>query len=183
MTVKRIIIADLDNTLADTNAVLAVRGFDISKYPAEVPAGIFEDGGIFSAAKPIRSIVQMLRIIQRQYKAEVVYLTARPKELLEVTQEWLNKFDLPEGKVVFTNDKSKGDWIKAFLLLGYKIEALIEDSPYEIESIRTFISPETLLYVPVWSYNAHLKEVRFLSRLETLFQEAKKKHLFAKKAN
>lgn len=156
-------IVDLDNTVADTNALLAARGIDISCYPANVPDGIFVDGKIFSEAPLIRSIAMMVRILAA--KTQVLYLTSRPSATKNITIDWLKKQNLPNGRLIFTEGKSKGEWLKVFQLAGWVIDAIIEDAPAEIEDIR-IVAPHALCYVPLWPYNAHMKGVRFLHRFE-----------------
>ncbi len=75
-----IVVADIDETLADT-------AYDDL---------LFEERD--TETRPLRGAVEAMREISRH--GHIVYLTIRPRFLLEPTREWLRKYDFPPGPVI-----------------------------------------------------------------------------------
>lgn len=151
---KQVMVVDICNTLANVNEQLERLGFDIRQYPAAVPGEVFHKGDVFLKANPINETIFMLRMMAIRY--EVVYLTARSFSSREITLQWLEKHDCPSGRVHHTLGYKKGDFFRHFMKSGMKVEAVFEDSPQEIESIRT-VAPDVKIYIPRWHYNEHVK--------------------------
>lgn len=145
----KVFFIDICNTVADINEQLNLRGFQTSVYPAFVPPEVFTEE-LFRAAAPIWPVVNLVKRLAKQ--CSIVYLTARPEKVREVTLEWLERYALPAGPVIHTNGQLKG---KVALELVHHdwIAGAIEDSPQEIAGYVEAI-PGIRLLVPEWPHNA-----------------------------
>ncbi|MFT9486776.1 MAG: hypothetical protein ACH0QD_05350 [Tepidibacillus sp.] len=150
---EKIFFCDIDNTVANINIALESRGINTDIYPANVPTEVWEDLDIYKNALPITPIIRMVKDLSKDYK--IVFLTARPNELFDITYFWLEKWGLPNHSILHTNGRDKGQFVKIFELTE-KVIGFIEDSPQEIESIIA-AKKDIVLYVPDWTYNKHIK--------------------------
>lgn len=100
-------LADICNTLADVNSLLAEAGFDVGHYPSSnLPPGFFktpEGLKVLAEAKPVPDSVHILNVFARL--GPVIYVTSRPRETKMATLQWLKKHGYPSGKIIFTQDK------------------------------------------------------------------------------
>lgn len=151
---KKIVVADVCNTLGNVNRVLASRGYDISVFPAAIPSNLFQDLSLFAEAQPLNESIFLLRQLARSYS--IVYLSARPVEAEAVTQSWLERHNCPKGILLHTMGRSKGEYFKFFKYLGLEVAAVLEDAPHELASIRE-VQPDVKTYIPRWHYNQHIE--------------------------
>lgn len=148
-----VVIVDICNTLANVNDQLAMRGYKTDSYPSILPCNIWDDERIFTEAAPIEPVIYFVRRLAEV--AEIVYMTARPKELQRVTMEWLRKHCAPEAPIVFTEGQLKGNVIQSMVGHESRSPIVFEDSPHEIKSIVS-VMPGINLFIPDWLYNRHL---------------------------
>ena len=148
---QKLFFADVCNTLANVIEQLNIRGYRTDIYPCPAPPEVYNEE-LFRSARPIWSVLNIVKELPEQGYT-LVYLTARPSQL---TQEWLDKYGLPQALLLHTNGRSKGEIAKIFSL-NPKVEIVgaLEDSPQEIRSYLRAV-PGIKLYVPEWEYNAHL---------------------------
>lgn len=149
---KQFLFVDICNTLANVNLELERRGIDTSIYPADVSTDLWGDQSVFSEAEPIFPVIEFVR--EQAKRFEVVYLTARPGHIREVTLDWLNRYQLPPGPIIHTTGYMKAEFLKVFLLTE-KVVGIVEDAPHEIQEI-TRMTPAIPLYIPDWPYNQHI---------------------------
>jgi hypothetical protein len=146
---KKVFFVDICNTIANVNEQLNLLGFQTSVYPAPIPAEVFTEE-LFRQAKPMQTVVNLVkRLVGQGYS--LVYLTARPEGVREVTLEWLRAYDLPVGPLVHTSGRLKGEMALELVHVDW-IAGAIEDSPHEIESYAQAI-PGIRLMVPDWQHN------------------------------
>jgi hypothetical protein len=141
---KKIILVDIDGTVADSSKRLKKVGFDPSKPPNEWP----KKWGDVSKDLPIKPIVDLVGYLQ--YKYETFYVTIRDIGEQEKTVKWLNKHklfaDLAHTYCIGditgqTPDVTslKKDFVEKTLVdlkLRDNIAFAIEDSPKMIEMYR-----------------------------------------------
>jgi hypothetical protein len=150
---NEVFIVDICNTLANVNSELGKRGMRTDLYPSPVPASLWEDTSIFSDAAPIETVTYFVRQIGK-ISSEIFYLTARPRSLSTITEAWLKKHQLPASPIIYTDGKSKGEYMNR--LVSHNQKAIVfEDSPNEIQSILTARS-DSFLFIPDWTYNRHI---------------------------
>lgn len=61
---------------------------------------------------------------------DVYIITARPKSQLEITQAWVNRFQLPHKEIILTGSHSKSGVIESL-----KIDTIIDDNPALFDEI------------------------------------------------
>jgi len=149
----KIVVADVCNTLGNVNGELARRGYDISVFPSDIPANLFQDHSLFSVAQPLNESIFLLRQLATRYS--IVYLTARPMESEAVTESWLERNNCPKGLLLHTMGRLKGEFFQFFQHLGIEVAGVLEDAPHEIASIRED-QPHVKTYIPRWHYNEHI---------------------------
>ncbi|WP_028987559.1 hypothetical protein [Thermicanus aegyptius] len=148
---KKILLVDLDNTLADTNGQLKKMGIDTGSYPAPVPEEVWNDGRIFLNAEPILPVVSFV-LAMYGFRNDIIYLTARPEHTRWATEIWLYKHGLPDAPILHTEGKPKGEVVRG--LTG--VWGAIEDSPHEITSLRS-VKRNLEIFIPDWPYNRNVK--------------------------
>jgi hypothetical protein len=151
---KKIVVADVCNTLGNVNGELARRGYDISVFPSVVPLNLFQDHSLFSETQPLNESIFLLRQLARLYS--IVYLTARPIESEVVTQSWLERHNCPKGVLLHTMGRPKGEYLQFFKDMGLEVAGVLEDAPHELASIRE-VQPNLKIYIPRWHYNEHIE--------------------------
>ena len=156
---NKVFFVDICNTLADVNGELNRLGFQTSVYPSVVPAEVFTEE-MYRQAAPIWPIIRLVQRLAKQYA--IVYLTARPENVREVTKEWLQAYGLPAGPVVHTQGRLKGN-VALELVHPNWIAGAMEDSPHELESYARFI-PGIRLLIPDWPHNEESVGIRLLKR-------------------
>jgi len=160
---KKVFFVDICNTIANVNEQLNLRGFLTNVYPSPIPAEAFTEK-LFRQAKPIWPIINLVkRLVDQGYS--LVYLTARPESVREVTLEWLRAHDLPVGPVIHTNGRLKGEMALDLVHADW-IAGAIEDSPHEIAGYAEAI-PGIRLLVPEWLHNEDVKRGIHISRHTT----------------
>ena len=142
------IAVDLCNTTADILEQLNIRlgvTKDLKEYFHSGLVGknnyFIENVDLFLAAKPLEQSIEGLRLLARYN--EIIYLTARPVEAKEITENWLHKYSYPKGKLFFSEDKPS-------IAKGHGIKYAIEDAPHEIDS---YLQAGVSVFVYKQSYN------------------------------
>lgn len=120
-----IFAVDICNTIADVNTQIAKI---IGKWPSHMykhPAitkEFFENHPeVFIKAMPYPGAAETLKLI----KSDIIYLSSRPDWAWDITKDWLQKNDFPEGLLILTHNK---------VLMAKKIGVIIaiEDNPEDI---------------------------------------------------
>lgn len=152
----KIVICDIDNTVADVNGVLRRLGYDVSVYPNPKLNDdfwlSFEGIEVLMSAEPFVSTLQMLVTLQNA-GAEVYLATSRSRYLMPATYIWLAKNGVKTDTVYFTPDK-----------LSLEGDIYIEDDPAQIK--RLLSAGKTVL-IPEQPYNQrirHRKAIYFTPR-------------------
>lgn len=145
---KKIFFVDICNTLSDVNGQLNQLGFLTDVYPSPVPKEVFNEE-LFRNAGPIWPVINLVKRLSDRYS--IVYLTARPESVREVTLEWLKRYALPAGPVIHTNGRVKGEMAIELVHADW-IGGAIEDSTHEIEGYVWSI-PGIRILVPDWPHN------------------------------
>lgn len=151
---KKILLVDLDNTLANTNGQLKKMGIDTGSYPAPVPEEIWNDGRIFLNAEPILPVISFV-MAMHWFRYNILYLTARPEHTQWATEIWLFKNGLPDAPIFHTQGKPKGEVVSSFS----NVWGAVEDSPNEITSLRS-VKRNLEIFIPDWPYNRGVKGKR-----------------------
>lgn len=136
---------DICNTLADLDSEIVKLGVvkaDCRQYEYPISSDWFmKNRQVFRNAKPIVGSVAAIQYISRI--VDIIYLTARPMELNEVTKWWLRSYGYAAGELVHTCDK-------ASYCNEYGIFKAIDDSPYEINN---YINGGVKVLAPEKDYN------------------------------
>lgn len=152
------IAVDICNTLADINGQLVkkIPGYCNSTYPFPIPDGYFTspDGlRVFSDAEPFLGTEKLLSSLAELFGG-LVYVTTRPPEAEFVTRRWLAKHGYPESKIVFCKWEEK-----TAVYSSLAPHLIIEDDPRVLETVKAL---NTLVMVPQWPYNSHIKGRRIV---------------------
>ena len=148
------IAVDICNTLADINQVIEHmygRNPNPRSYfhPAVSSKYFFSyNTWIFAVAKPMVNSVAILQLLVEQGH-EIVYITARPEEAMEITETWLRRNGYPEGEIHYTTNKTKVEICKE---LG--IQVAIDDAPHEINEYTT---SDIEVFIPEQEYNVQFR--------------------------
>jgi len=129
---------DIDGTISNTIRVVYGTVFGKKVSPSLLglynlaPFGadqeFFKNSWVYKKAKPYRGAAKVLRVLIAQGH-EVIYITARPKDMREVTEEWLFENGFPFAEIVF--GKPKAEVVKE-----KGISLMIEDAPHEINGLK-----------------------------------------------
>lgn len=153
---EKVYFVDICNTIANVNEQLNLRGFQTDVYPSPIPAEAFTEE-LFRQAKPIWTSINLVKRLVDQGNS-LVYLTARPERVREVTLQWLRAYDLPVGPVIHTNGRLKGEMALELVHVNW-IAGAVEDSPQEIVGYVQAV-PGIRLLVPDWQHNEGTKGIR-----------------------
>ncbi|SHF76846.1 hypothetical protein SAMN02746089_02524 [Caldanaerobius fijiensis DSM 17918] len=134
----KIVVCDIDNTVADVNGVLRRLGYDTSVYPnPELNDDFwlsFKGVEILMKAKPFVNTLYMVVGLQNA-GAEVCFATARNRYLMPATYIWLARNGVKSDTVYFTPDK-----------LSLEGDVYVEDDPAQIKRLlsagKTVLIPE-----------------------------------------
>jgi hypothetical protein len=139
----KIVCVDIDNVVADVNAQLALKGYDISVYPnPELTYDFwrtYEGLDILYKARKIQSTCEILQALDNA-GAEIYFATGRDFALKELTESWLQNNGIWNGDEVYFSTS------KHFL----DADIYIEDDPFQIARI---ISTQKPVIIPEWEYN------------------------------
>lgn len=144
------VLLDLDNTVTKVEPVLEkianvfdkehVDAKDLKSYNLSDIFGItpeqdkffWEHYGFEVIEKSIPNSVMIESIYNNIIKPddEVYIITARPKSQLEITQAWVNRFQLPHTEIILTGSHSKSGVIESL-----KIDTIIDDNPALFDEI------------------------------------------------
>jgi phosphoglycolate phosphatase-like HAD superfamily hydrolase len=119
-------IVDIDGTLAD----LSHRLHFIQDEPKNWDA-FFE---WCEGDKPIWNVIRVIQCLGKEN--EIIYVTGRPEKVRVKTFMWLNRHNLPTGRIIMRTDgdhradtEAKKELVDALLLEGYKVVGIFEDRP------------------------------------------------------
>jgi len=141
---------DLCNTVANVNAMLAIRftGLSLTSYPSPgIPEGFFttlEGLEVLKKAPPFSYAAGTLRFLASAGH-EVIYLTSRSFPAANLTREWLSVNGFPRGMLMFL---PRG--YKAMFARHYWIDWFFEDDPLEVLSLQGVVGQ---VFVKTWAYN------------------------------
>jgi len=121
---------DICNTIADVNRIIEkVLGPNpvpsCYRHPKATKEFWLNNLWVFEEAQPIANAAEILQNINKRNK--IIYITARPKAVEDVTKQWLREHGFPECEIIFTENK-----VAVAKSLG--IQRAIEDAPHEIEA-------------------------------------------------
>jgi uncharacterized HAD superfamily protein len=146
-----LVVADIDNTIANVNALL-YGAFDVPEeiYPAPTPPGFWEDTGlmIFAKAQPLPGAAELLKECRKRF-GSLVYLTCRPRVAEFVTRRWLELHGFPIAPVRFC--ESAREKVARAELLGAVLA--LEDDP---ETVEMYDQAGIPVLMPDWPYNRHV---------------------------
>lgn len=128
-------------------------------------ASIHVTPSFWSTLAVIPSIPEVNGLHALKNSVDFLYLTGRRTDTRDVTADWLNEMDFPEGKLILTNQKH-------IALQRHDTEALaiLEDSPANIELLKKFGFP---VFIRDWPYNREVGGVTRVSSLGEFIQEVK----------
>lgn len=144
------VLLDLDNTVTKVEPVLErianvfdkdiVNPKDLKSYNLSDIFGItkeqdrffWEHYGFEVIEKSIPNSTMIESIYNNIIKEDddVYIITARPKSQLEITQSWVNRFQLPHKEIILTGSHSKSGVIESL-----KIDTIIDDNPALFDEI------------------------------------------------
>lgn len=161
---KRIILVDLDNSIANVNGELQKRGYSTDVYPSPIPSCIFNDESIYRNARPIGSVIDTIKELNREGQDMFLFFTARSSEkhIHVTTQEWLVKNTPFTFPMFYTKGIPKGNLIKSiysFKTMRDYEWVVLDDAPHEIMSYLNLKNEANIkmdFYIPDWSYNRHI---------------------------
>lgn len=164
---RKVLLVDIDNCIANTNEELQKMGYRTDIYPAPIPLSVFEDGSIFKNPKPMNNVINTIEKIYVKGKDICIFFTARSDNdhIHKITQEWIVKNTNLEYPVYYTMGYPKGKVLKSFFqyfgdeLLGKYDFVVFDDSPHEIMSyinIQKEMNINMDFYIPDWEYNSHI---------------------------
>lgn len=161
---KRIILVDVDNCIANVNSELQKKGYRTDVYPSPIPPNVFECGSIFRDAKPITNVINHIENIKVKGRDLIVFITARPNKshIRKITREWIIKHTPFEPFTLYTNGVYKGKVIKKLYTTSIMRDydwVVIDDAPHEIMSYVSLKKEANInmdIYIPEWSYNCHI---------------------------
>jgi len=126
-------VFDIDGVLAD----VAHRLHYLESHPkrwGSFFAAAGKDGLLSEGASLARSLAT---------EAEIRYLTGRPERLRQVTQSWLDRFDLPAGPLTMRPNRDrrpartfKRDRLAEWLGDGAEIAIVVDDDPAVVAMIE-----------------------------------------------
>ena len=128
---RRIVVFDIDGVLADVSHRLHHIGTRPKNWRAFFAAA--------DADPPLQEGIDLANRLSAEH--EVLYLTGRPESLRSVTQEWLERHGLPEGRLVM---RRGGDFrparvAKLDLLASVgghdRVHAMVDDDPAVVEAL------------------------------------------------
>lgn len=160
MKQKKVMLVDIDNTLANINKELRKQGINTNVYPSPVPKDIWKDGTIYKDAKPILPIVNWVKRLSASKNNVLLYITSRPPETKGITEKWLSKHIGISEPVFYTEGMPKGEAIKYYFGENAMREiewVAIDDAPHEIMSYLNLGIKE--IFAPDWPYNRHIDDV------------------------
>lgn len=159
---KRIVITDIDNTIANVNKELENKGYRTDIYPSPVPLHLFNDGSVFREAEPMEYVIKFIEQMIDDKQDMCVFLTSRDRKHISVTREWIKKHTPFTFPIYFTGGVPKGEVLRK--LFSDKIIreygwVVFEDSPHEIMSylaLKNEVNVDMKFYIPSWKYNNHI---------------------------
>lgn len=120
---------DICNTLADilseVQKYIGPWPFDEYQHPSLTDDFFKAHPDVFLNAKPYDGAVCGMWHLKEYF--DIVYLSARPKWALGLTELWLDAYGFPTGKVILTREKAK-------IAQRMFVSVAIEDAPFEIDS-------------------------------------------------
>jgi hypothetical protein len=126
MKKKKFVIFDMDGTLADASE----RQHYLKKEPQDWEGFIAE----MHADAPIEVLVDLYREMCRSDFYGVVVLTGRPERYKKMTEEWMEKHDLPLRPIYCKPDNDerhdlvfKRDAYQSFIAEGNEVAFVVED--------------------------------------------------------
>jgi len=136
---------DIDNTLANVNAELISRGYDISQYPNPKLKDNFwkTDHGkrILLDAQPIKNTIRIAHTLINM-GANPIFATKRSTALTAITYKWFQKHIKPiwgKSSVFYSQNK-----------VSLNADIYFEDNPAEILEM---LKAGKTVFTPTWSYN------------------------------
>lgn len=156
---SKIVICDIDNTVANVNQELEKRGYRTDVYPSPIPQEVLHDPDIYMEAEPIYPVIEKLKSFHAN-NFNIVYLTARNYLLKGITRLWLEKHKLTSREIKMTGGRPKGEFLlELFDTMSWDIREIvvIDDAPHEIKSYLS-VMPDVSLYIPDWEYNRHIRD-------------------------
>lgn len=149
---KQSIAVDLCNTVCDINTPLEKIFHKRLPGTYYIP-GVTEDffiknTDIFRTALAFTYAAECLHLLAKHYN--IIYVTARPIEAAEATEDFLKENDFPKGQIIFSKNK-------AVVFKKLSMVFAIDDSPSEIINYQKSNIP---VLIKAWDYN-HGLGVRF----------------------
>jgi uncharacterized HAD superfamily protein len=155
---------DIDNTIADTEGLILKRlnarfgtsysrsqltswhvekALDLNQEQTRFVAALLQDESFWRALKPLPQAAEGVEILSSQ--DEIVYLTARPKAIADVTVQWLDHFNFPVGEMIL------GAADKAAYVREFHCDAFVEDDPKQ--ALRVAELPNVAVYMIAHRWN------------------------------
>ena len=159
----KIAFVDVCNSLADVNGRVREMGYDPSNLSLPPTMDLWWDSAMYLSCNPMTASIDHVKELSKQ-GYELVFITARPIEMLPTTLLWLEKYGIPSSQILCSHGKHKGNMVVEYLSNFTKHPVtdvvIIEDSATEIERYREVwnkLPSNSQLHIIDQPYNRHLE--------------------------